>query len=501
MMSYGAKFARGRLLWVSLLFGTAAIVCWLATSRSVAISPTKVEAASATEQHFERNEFLEVSPFIQIPGPNPILVSGGPGAWDEYYIEAADAYKDFGTYYLYYHGAGKDKNRWPGGYRLGVATATGPLGPWKKYGDKPIVDLGPADSWDDEHVACAMIMKVGLHNYYMWYSGKGKSEKHKKWSIGLATASSPLGPWKKYEGNPILEDFGYVGGVVFVKGKYYLYTEHPIDSTGRDYGPISLAIADAPEGPWTRRPSNPVLSQGGWGAWDDGGFSEGEVVYWEGVFHLFYGGAKLYDPRRLTRESIGYAYSFDGFNFHKYGRNPVATREAVPNAAAFAEVHTLIEPPFIYLYHTLRYKDPRPSDGPDRLLVEHLGVEVLATQTPFRIDMPTLVLPSLGPKTTSGLEDAPPINLSNVSRVALTAECTYHAAAKAGIRVHLRASYDGLSYDTVDLYSIDHEFRSGQLVRKTVNIDPRAKFIKILVQNLDAMQSVSDLKVTVTLGS
>jgi hypothetical protein len=493
--------ARGRLLWVSLLLGSAVMAWWLTASWFEGGSPTKVEAAGPAEQQAEKNELLAGSRFIQIPGPNPIVVSGGPGSWDEYYIEAADAYKDFGTYYLYYHGAGKDKNRWPGGYRLGVATATAPLGPWKKYGDKPILDLGPSGSWDDEHVACAMIMKVGLHNYYMWYSGRGKLEKYQKWSIGLATASSPLGPWKKHGGNPVLEDFGYVGGVVFVKGKYYLYSEHPIDSTGRDYGPISLAIADAPEGPWSRWTGNPVLQQGGWGAWDDGGFSEAEVVYWDGVFHLFYGGAKLYDPRRLTRESIGYAYSFDGFNFHKYGRNPVATREAVPNAAAFAEVHTLMEPPFIYLYHTLRYKDPRPNYGPDRLLVEHLGVEVLVTQTPFRIDMPALVLPSLGPKSTSALEDTPPINLSEVSQVALTTECTYHPAAKAPIRVHLRGSYDGLTYDTVDLSTIDHELLAGQLVRKTVNVDLRVKFFKILVQNPDALQSVSDLKITVTLGS
>ncbi len=482
-------------------FAVVGIALWMTAGWLGQMSPTKVEAASPGEAPVAKNDFLEGGRFIQIPGPNPILVSGPPGAWDEYYIEAADAYKDFGTYYLYYHGAGKDKSRWPGGYRLGVATASHPLGPWKKYGDKPILDLGTAGSWDDDHVACAMIMKVDLHNYYMWYSGRGKSEKYKKWSIGLATASNPLGPWKKQESNPILEDFGYVGGVVFVKGKYYLYAEHPIDSTGRDYGPISLAIADAPEGPWSRWPANPVLLQGGWGSWDDGGFSEAEVVYWDGIFHLFYGGAKLYDPRRLTRESIGYAYSFDGYNFRKYGRNPVAAREAVPNAAAFAEVHSLFEPPFIYLYHTLRYKNPRPTDGPDPLLVEHLGVQVLATQTPFRIDMPALALPSLGPKATSALEDVPPICLSAVSRVALTAECAYHAAAKAGIRVHVRASYDGLNYDTADLYSIDHEFKSGQLMRKTVDIDPRVKFIKVLVQNLDALQSVSDLKITVTLGS
>ncbi len=67
-----------------------------------------------------RNELLEPSRFIQIPGPNPILTPGPEGAWDGEIIEASDALKDFGTYYLYYHGNGGQ------GYQLGVATARPP---------------------------------------------------------------------------------------------------------------------------------------------------------------------------------------------------------------------------------------------------------------------------------------------------------------------------------------------------------------------------------------
>lgn len=86
----------------------------------------------------------------------------------------------------------------------------------------------------------------------------------------MATASDPLGPWTKFEGNPLLVDFGYVGGVVQTQGKYRLYTAHPIGSTGPDYSPMSLAQADLPTGPWIRWPQNPVLAAGPQGAWDDG---------------------------------------------------------------------------------------------------------------------------------------------------------------------------------------------------------------------------------------
>lgn len=441
------------------------------------------------------NDLLQAGPFIQIPGPNPILTPGPEGSWDGRIIEAADAFKDFGTYYLYYHGSGGP------GYQVGVATATHPLGPFKKYGDKPILERGPEGGWEDRHVACAMVLKEGTDRYIMWYSGMGHSEEHRKWSIGLATADNALGPWEKYEGNPILEDFGYVGGVVKVKGKYYLYTAHPIGSTGPDYSPMSLATAEKPEGQWEIYSGNPVLKQGEWGEWDDGGFSEAEVLYWNNMFHMFYGGAKLYKPRIVTRESIGYAYSFDGFNFTKHGRNPVATREANPNASAFAEVHSIIEPPFIYIYHTLRYKKPwRARFEKQFPTVEDLGVQVLATATPFALDMPVLNRETLAPKTTTALIDSPPVCLSNVKQVALTAECTYSPNATGGIRIHVRSSYDGIHFDTTDLYTLEMECNAGQLARKTFELDTKVRFLKVLVGNSDESESISNVTITATLG-
>ncbi|MFH1918573.1 MAG: hypothetical protein ABIP48_01620 [Planctomycetota bacterium] len=443
-----------------------------------------------------RNDLVEPGRFIQIPGPNPILRPGEEGAWDDGVIEAADALNDRGTYYFYYHATGAGK-----GYRLGVATAPDPLGPFRKQGDKPILELGPKGSWDDRHVACAMILKEGIDKYLMWYSGLGASGEHPKWSIGLAAAPDPLGPWTKHPKNPVLEDFGYVGGVVKVRGKYYLYTAYPIGSTGPDYSPMALAIADQPAGPWTRWSGNPVLKEGEWGEWDDGGFSEAEVLYSGGVFHMFYGGAKLFPERIRSRESIGYAYSLTGYDFIKYGRNPVAAREANPNGAAFSEVHAIFESPFIYLYHTLRYREPPSAEEREKFPgVEHLGVQVLVTSTPFRLDMPVLGRGVLAPKTATLLADSPPVCLAGVERVALTAECVYSRKTNSGVQVHVHSSYDGVRYDTTPLHSLVVPLKPGELVRKTFELDTAARFIKVLVENLDPAESVADVKITATLG-
>ena len=447
-----------------------------------------------------RQVLVEQTKFIQIPGPNPIIRTGPEGAWDERMLEASDAFRDVGTYYFYYHAIGRNEGEEDGpAYQVGVASADHPLGPFKKHGDGPVLKVGPKGSWDDRCVACAMVMKADDEDddtYYMWYSGIGRSREHRSWGVGLATAEDPLGPWKKYEGNPIIEDFGYVGGVVKVDGKYRLYSAHPISWEGHgykgDYSPLAVAIGETPEGPFVKYGANPLMERGNTGDWDDDGISEAEVLYHNGMFHMFYGGTEINGPRL---ESVGYAYSFDGFKWFKYGRNPVAKRQANPNAAAFAEVHAIIEPPFVYVYHTLR---PEHHGGRDYPWVEDLGVQVLVTETPFSLDMPVLNLDSLGAGETSA--DSEPISLGHVKKAALTVECTNNDEAEKPLIVLAYASYDGINYD-VTSFLRDKVFRAGGgTARKTFNLDTNARFIKVRVVNSDKAHAVSNVKVTASLS-
>lgn len=430
--------------------------------------------------------------FLQIPGPNPLLVAGGKDSWDEKIIECCDVFKDQHTYYLYYHGVPKNAKLWPTpgkteaqSYRLGVATASHPLGPWKKYEKNPIIDLGPQGSWEDGHVACAHIIKEKENTYYLWYSAHGKNG---TWDIGLATASHPLGPWKKHEKNPIITNFGYIGSVLKINGKYYMYTEHPVGANSPDQGPMCLAIAERPEGPWKPYEGNPVLAADDWGSWDDGGYSESKVVYHDGMFHMFYGGTKW---KKLER--IGYAYSCDGFHFTKYPGNPIALTEHSPNSEAFSEVHTWIEPPLIYLYHTIRYKDMDFGR-------EDIGVQVMATENSFRFAMPLLQIGALEAKKQTSLDLCPPVRLEHVKSVALTIEANYHPEAKNGLCVHILGSCDGMRYDTEDLHTFKIPLKKGKSVCKSIEMRPRTMYIKITLENLDKSKKVSDLTLTATLG-
>jgi len=455
-----------------------------------------------------RQAVVEQMEFIQIPGPNPIISPGPEGSWDDRVVEASDAIEDLGTYYFYYHAT----NRRAHSYQLGVASASSPLGPFKKHGDKPVIPAGPKGSWDDQHAACALVVKIEgegdnaeAGKFLMWYSGCTDDD---KWSMGLATADHPLGPWKKYEGNPILTDFGYLGGVINVDGKWRIYSAHPIHmpwagwKEGRsrsldyhsDYSPLAVAIGDKPEGPYVKYEGNPLMVKGEPGDWDDGGISEAEVLYDNGMFHMFYGGTRRYGPRT---ESVGYAYSFDGLEWYKFGKNPIAAHQANPNTAAFAEVHAIIEQPFIYLYHTMR---PEVFQGRSHPWVEALGVQVLITQRPFSLDMPAVFLDSLDAGASTSLEDAQPISLSNITRLSLTVESAYSDKAKNPLRIHVRGSYDGINYDTVDLHTLDHVLQTGQLARKTFQLDSHVHFIKVIVENPDKQAGVKNIHVRATLG-
>ena len=72
--------------------------------------------------------------------------------------------------------------------------------------------------------------------------------------------------------------------------------------------------------------------------------------------------------------------------------------------------------------------------------------------------------------------------------------------AREPIRVHVLSSYDGINYDTADLYTFANAIEPGGTARKTVELEPKVQFIKVTVENPDPAQNVSDVKIVATLG-
>ena len=273
---------------------------------------------------------------------NPSIVRDS-SSWDGNILESGDLFYDNGVYYWYYHANGPNSNV---EYSIGVATSKDPTGPWKRK-NKPI--LVPEKDYESKFVACAFVMKYN-DIFYMYYTAESDDE---EMNLCIAISDHPEGPWIKQ--GSIGNFINYVGGVVEFNGILYLFYSKPHEIQN-DYGRIYLATSDNPRGPgsWKFHEQS-VMVEGKKGSWDSGGFSEAEVSYFDGNFHIFYGGGNLKKNRLNVKESIGYAYSKDGYQFTKYKNNPIINRKMFKNIGALAEVHHLIQYPKIFLVYTYRY--------------------------------------------------------------------------------------------------------------------------------------------------
>ncbi|MEW6601043.1 MAG: glycoside hydrolase family 43 protein [Nitrospirota bacterium] len=98
-----------------------------------------------------------------------------------------------GRYYLYYAA-------YPS-FEIYVQPMDGPL---KKKG-KPVRIIKPTESWEMKNVPITEAPWMLKHNgtYYLLYSGGSADMYH--YAVGYATSKSPVGPFTKYPGNPIMK--------------------------------------------------------------------------------------------------------------------------------------------------------------------------------------------------------------------------------------------------------------------------------------------------------
>lgn len=158
-----------------------------------------------------------------------VLKGRGGKAWDSWSIHNPSVYKVDGKYIIMYMGSdgsrlGKtleeigdmDKETYKPYHRqlvqskrVGMAVADSLDGPWTRVSDEePMINIGDEDAWDSFCTSNPTFTKTPEGNYRIYY---------KAWSIatekrfvgnrqyGVAEASSFTGPYKKYEGNPIID--------------------------------------------------------------------------------------------------------------------------------------------------------------------------------------------------------------------------------------------------------------------------------------------------------
>jgi predicted GH43/DUF377 family glycosyl hydrolase len=98
---------------------------------------------------------------------------------------------------------------------------------WTNVQDEPVLSPGP-DAYDGELIALNQVLKYA-GRYYAWYHGSGSkpAEGARQWTTNLAV-SHDLRHWKKYPGNPVLQQNQSSGIVVEESpGCFRLYAMHP----------------------------------------------------------------------------------------------------------------------------------------------------------------------------------------------------------------------------------------------------------------------------------
>ncbi|TAN35655.1 MAG: hypothetical protein EPN23_10805 [Verrucomicrobia bacterium] len=173
------------------------------------------------------------------------------------------------------------------------------------------------------------VIKVG-DTYYVWVSWRpldvhlynsvihyATSKDGKKWEQkGLALGKGPEGSW---------DDWGVLTPYVAeANGRFYMfYTGADRNFLKGSVNAIGLAVADKPEGPWTRVFDKPVLAPSGNPKdWDNQMNDDAHVIKRDGKYWLYFKGHQRGRKWFLTQQGVATADKIEG-PYVKYEGNPV----------------------------------------------------------------------------------------------------------------------------------------------------------------------------------
>ena len=127
----------------------------------------------------------------------------GDSGWDEASVFTPNILVAEGKYWLFFSGISKNMKVKPD-TKIGVAVSDSSDGPWERVGSEPVLQGSDNPDDFDSHLiddAC-LIKRDG--KYWFYYKGRQLGKKPTQTNTGVAIAEHPAGPYKKYEGNPVI---------------------------------------------------------------------------------------------------------------------------------------------------------------------------------------------------------------------------------------------------------------------------------------------------------
>jgi len=440
---------------------------------------------------------------------NPILEKGNPGEWDDALIRDPMIFYDNTAppderFKLYYCGSSADSE---GRMQIGLACGSS-LENLTKYAGNPIVTM--TEPWEDAKIDPTALSDdlpplnhtpyvfriADSHSYEMLYTGRGRAR----------------------------------------DGKYYFSTVRVTSTDGKMWGNKKQVFSRFDLGGRTYSPTKPI------------------PIYnvEEGRYYLIFSGSLLYEECAKNEGFVGLATSANGEQY-------TFERVIVPQDQAYSiyDPHglvTMLGWNFLLITHDGEHAfDTEGNEGyPERWMVSrdlrtwygslrsvwdtypddgflYSHVTPLLTEAgmgymvydygdpnvfglaripligrPYNIILEKAVL---GPGEATGIADSyPAISLESGQSLALTVECTYDDSASAAARVRLFTSYDGKHWDTEDqkdaagapVFGV-MPLAPGETARRTKEVSPGGRFVKVTVANLDPTRPMREVRVIATL--
>jgi len=220
---------------------------------------------------------------------NPIMTPI-PGSWESEGLYEPVVLYDGVNFRMWYSG----------NTETGYATSPDGIN-WTKYSGNPIMQPGPAGSWDAGGAGVAAIILEGA-TYKMWYLGLSGNFVFR---IGYATSSDGI-QWTKHPNNPVL-DVGPPGSweesIVFTPDVHFDGQTYHMWYNGFNRTDARIGHATSPDGiSWTKNPANPIINPGVPGTWESREASHPRVLFDGNARKMWYIGS---DDQINIR--IGYA--------------------------------------------------------------------------------------------------------------------------------------------------------------------------------------------------
>ena len=263
---------------------------------------------------------------------NPVFDIGPKGSWDSMYVEAGPITYQDGKFHMFYTGLPK----WPDNIAIGYAWSVDGI-EWKRN-VAPVLTIDDT-LYEDQSIVSDSIVVTEDGTWWLYF-GIGKRMQDFGGSIGLATSTSPTGPWTvhpepvllpgpqgSWDANKILHPDVFRTDDGFTM--YYTgYGNEKVGGVQEEHGHIGLATSTNGID-WTKYDdlattdpfysvSDPVFSRSAENDWDNWHVKDANVRSVNGQWKMLYHGVTL-----NTSGNFGFATSEDGINWTRSQGNPV----------------------------------------------------------------------------------------------------------------------------------------------------------------------------------